>query len=56
MANGLLNGKHEVMSKYSVLNRAPSYQEVADAAAFLASDRAGATTGSVLNVTAGVQF
>jgi len=29
---------------------------VADAAAFLASDRAAATTGAILNVTAGVQF
>jgi NAD(P)-dependent dehydrogenase (short-subunit alcohol dehydrogenase family) len=49
-------GMDEVMAKYSVLNRAPSYQEVADAAAFLASDRASGTTGSILNVTAGVVF
>jgi NAD(P)-dependent dehydrogenase (short-subunit alcohol dehydrogenase family) len=49
-------GMDEVMSKYSALGRAPSYQEVADAAAFLASDRAKATTGSILNVTAGVVF
>jgi NAD(P)-dependent dehydrogenase (short-subunit alcohol dehydrogenase family) len=48
-------GMDEVMAKYSVLGRAPSYQEVADAAAFLASDRAAATTGAILNVTAGVQ-
>ena len=49
-------GMDEVMSKYSALGRAPSYQEVADAAAFLASDRASATTGAILTVTAGVAF
>jgi NAD(P)-dependent dehydrogenase (short-subunit alcohol dehydrogenase family) len=47
-------GRDELMAPFAVLGRAPRLTEVADAAAFLASDRAGATTGSVLNVTAGV--
>jgi NAD(P)-dependent dehydrogenase (short-subunit alcohol dehydrogenase family) len=34
--------------------RAPRLQEVADAAAFLASDLASGTTGTILNVTAGL--
>lgn len=38
----------------AALRRAPRLQEVADAAAFLASDKAGATTASVMNVTCGL--
>jgi len=38
----------------SALGRSPRIAEVADAAAFLASDRASGTTGTVLNVTAGL--
>ncbi|MBO0769415.1 MAG: SDR family oxidoreductase [Solirubrobacterales bacterium] len=45
-----------VMAGYSAMGRAPRLDEVADAAAFLASEKAGGTSGSVLNVTAGVVF
>jgi NAD(P)-dependent dehydrogenase (short-subunit alcohol dehydrogenase family) len=44
----------EMLGRIAALGRAPRLQEVADAAAFLASDRASATTGTVLNVTAGL--
>jgi NAD(P)-dependent dehydrogenase (short-subunit alcohol dehydrogenase family) len=37
----------------TLLRRLPTLAEVAEAAAFLASDRAGATTGAVANLTAG---
>lgn len=38
----------------SVLRRAPQLQEVADTAAFLASDRAGSITGTIVNTTSGL--
>jgi NAD(P)-dependent dehydrogenase (short-subunit alcohol dehydrogenase family) len=44
----------ELIGGMAALGRAPRLQEVADAAAFLASDRASGTTGTVLNVTAGL--
>lgn len=44
----------EMLGGIAALGRAPRLQEVADAAAFLASDKASATTGTVLNVTAGL--
>lgn len=44
----------EMLGAMAALGRAPRLREVADAAAFLASDRASATTGTVLNVTAGL--
>jgi NAD(P)-dependent dehydrogenase (short-subunit alcohol dehydrogenase family) len=44
----------EMLGAMASLGRAPRLQEVADAAAFLASDRASGTTGSILNVTAGL--
>ena len=37
----------------TLLGRLPTLQQVADAAVFLASDRAGAITGSVLDLTCG---
>lgn len=46
--------RHELMAPYSVLGRGPRLEEVANAAVFLASDLASATTGAILNVTAGV--
>jgi NAD(P)-dependent dehydrogenase (short-subunit alcohol dehydrogenase family) len=48
--------RHEVMARFSVLGRGPRLEEVANAAVFLASDLASATTGAILNVTAGVVF
>jgi NAD(P)-dependent dehydrogenase (short-subunit alcohol dehydrogenase family) len=44
----------EMIGGMAALGRAPRLQEVADAAAFLASDRAAGTTATVLNVTAGL--
>jgi 3-oxoacyl-[acyl-carrier protein] reductase len=37
----------------SLLQRWPTLADVAEAAAFAASDRAAATTGTVVNLTAG---
>ena len=38
----------------SALRRTPRLADVAEAAAFLASDRAGGLTGTMVNVTAGL--
>lgn len=37
----------------TLLKRWPTFADVAEAAAFVASDRAAATTGTVVNLTAG---
>jgi 3-oxoacyl-[acyl-carrier protein] reductase len=37
-----------------MLRRAPGPAQVAEVAAFLASDRAGAMTGTIVNVTCGL--
>lgn len=48
---------HEMLSEYgrtgTLLGRLPKLQEVAEYAAFLASDRAGATTGAIANINCG---
>jgi NAD(P)-dependent dehydrogenase (short-subunit alcohol dehydrogenase family) len=44
----------EMISRMSVLGRVPRLADVANVAAFLASDRAGGITGSMTNVTAGL--
>jgi enoyl-[acyl-carrier-protein] reductase (NADH) len=41
------------MSEGTVLGRLPTLQQVADTAAFVASDLAGAMTGAVVNLTCG---
>ena len=43
----------ELLEGLTLLNRLPTLAEVADTAAFLASDRAGAITGTVANLTCG---
>lgn len=43
----------DYMSEGTVLGRLPSLQQVADTAAFAASDRAGAMTGAIINLTCG---
>ncbi|MDL4820244.1 SDR family NAD(P)-dependent oxidoreductase [Actinomadura opuntiae] len=43
----------DVVEQEALLRRRPSVREVADVAAFLASDRAGAMTGTVVNVSCG---
>lgn len=42
------------MAQMFLLRRAPALAQVADMAAFLASDRAGAITGTIVNVTCGL--
>lgn len=42
------------LAQMTMLRRAPRLNQVADVAAFLASDRAGAMTGTIINVTCGL--
>lgn len=42
------------IAQMTMLRRAPALAQVAEAAAFLASDRASAITGTIINVTAGL--
>jgi NAD(P)-dependent dehydrogenase (short-subunit alcohol dehydrogenase family) len=44
----------EQIGQMTMLRRAPRLAQVADTAAFLASDRAGAITGTIVNVTCGL--
>jgi len=44
----------EIMGNMTMLRRAPGLALVADVAAFLASDRASAMTGTIVNVTCGM--
>jgi enoyl-[acyl-carrier-protein] reductase (NADH) len=44
----------DMIAGMSVLRRTPVLADVAETAAFLASDRAGGITGSTTNVTAGL--
>lgn len=39
--------------RFTLLGRLPTLEQVADAATFFASDRAGATTGAIVNLTCG---
>ena len=43
----------EAMTQGTLLKRLPTLSEVAETAAFLASDRAGAMTGTIANLSAG---
>lgn len=44
----------QAVGQMAMLRRTPRLAQVADAAAFLASDRAGAITGTIINVTSGL--
>ena len=44
----------EGLAQMTMLRRPPALAQVADVAAFLASDRAGAMTGTIINVTCGL--
>ena len=44
---------HSPMAQGTLLKRLPGLFEVAETAAFLASDRAGAMTGAVVNLSCG---
>jgi NAD(P)-dependent dehydrogenase (short-subunit alcohol dehydrogenase family) len=44
----------EMMAGLSMLNKGPTLQQLADTAAFVASDLAGGITGSIVNVSSGV--
>ncbi len=48
-----LEGAMSGMAQGTLLKRLPTLSEVAETAAFLASDRAGAMTGTVVNLSAG---
>ena len=43
-----------LLGPLTMLKRAPRLQQVADTAAFLASDRAGAITSGIVNATCGL--
>jgi len=47
-------GYPELMAGLSLLGVGPTAQQTADAAAFLASDRAGGTTNSIVDASSGV--
>jgi len=49
-----IEGITKQMGAMTMLGRAPALAQVADVAAFLASDRAGAMTGTITNVTCGM--
>ncbi len=49
-----VQGVIEGISQMTMLRRAPRLAQVAEVAAFLASDRAGAMTGTITNVTCGL--
>ncbi len=53
IAEGPVSDAYQYMKDGTALGRMPTLQEVADAAAFVASDRAGAMTGAILNLTCG---
>ena len=42
------------LTQMTMLKRRPTTQQIADAAAFLASDRAGALTSQMVNATCGL--
>jgi len=44
----------EQIGQMTMLRRAPRLAQVADTAAFLASDQAGAITGTIVNVSCGL--
>lgn len=44
----------DLMGPLSMLNRGPTLQQLADTAAFVASDLASGITGSIINVSSGV--
>ena len=54
MGPGDLERMLEGMAQMTMLRRAPRLAQVADVAAFLASDRAAAMTGTIANVTCGL--
>jgi NAD(P)-dependent dehydrogenase (short-subunit alcohol dehydrogenase family) len=49
-----VQGLIEHLAQMTMLRRPPALAQVADVAAFLASDRAGAITGTITNVTCGL--
>jgi enoyl-[acyl-carrier-protein] reductase (NADH) len=44
----------ELMAPLSMLNRGPTLRQLAETAAFVASDRGSGITGSIINVSSGV--
>ena len=54
LENDPLQAAKDMLNSMSMLRKRPTLQEVADTAAFLASDRASGITASIINVTSGV--
>ncbi|MEY2442847.1 MAG: Enoyl-(Acyl carrier protein) reductase [bacterium] len=55
MATGMTpEAIEQIIGPMTMLGRPPRLQQVADTAAFLASDRAAAITGTIVNVTCGL--
>ena len=54
LENDPLQAAKDMLKSMSMLRKRPTLQEVADTAAFLASDRASGITASIINVTSGV--
>jgi enoyl-[acyl-carrier-protein] reductase (NADH) len=52
--NDPLQASKDMLVNLSMLRKRPTVQEVADAAAFLASDRASGITASIVNVLSGI--
>lgn len=51
---GSLEAVKDALVGMSMLRKRPTVQEVADTAAFLASDRGSGVTASIVNVTSGI--
>ena len=54
LENDDLGAAKDMLVGMSMLRKRPTLQEVADTAAFLASDRGGGITASIVNVTSGI--
>lgn len=52
--NDPLQAAKDMLTNMSMLRKRPTIQEVADTAAFLASDRGSGITASIVNVTSGI--
>jgi NAD(P)-dependent dehydrogenase (short-subunit alcohol dehydrogenase family) len=54
LENDPFNAAKDMLNTMSMLRKRPTLQEVADTAAFLASDRGSGITASIVNVTSGI--
>jgi NAD(P)-dependent dehydrogenase (short-subunit alcohol dehydrogenase family) len=54
LENDSLHAAKDMLAKVSMLRKRPTIQEFADTAAFIASDKGGGITASVINVNSGI--